>query len=155
MKKRNSATAALTASRWKKISKKRRRKRSPARRLPRSASPNRSRFLRLQPQSPSPHRLLPVAEAAAASPQRKRKQPRSPLGKKRQRNPPRRRPRRRRKRNLPSDLRKRKRKKVSGVVNAGAGLERLRYSYKTAPNPGARFFIFPRAIPGTRVSVLA
>src|SRR5438552_16173886 len=116
MKKRNSATAAVTASGWKRISKKRRRKRSPARRLPKSASPNRSRFLRLQPLSPSPHRLLPVAEAAAASPQRKRKQPKSPLGKKRQRNPPRRRQKRQRRKNLPSDLRKRKRKKASGAV---------------------------------------
>src|SRR5580658_10378565 len=91
MKKKNSATAALTASRWKKISKRKKRKRNPDCPLRRQAS--RHPLLRL----PRPNPRHPP-RAAAASPKRKRKPLRNQPRRKLQRKPPKnpqRRPRRR------------------------------------------------------------
>src|ERR1700745_2039147 len=122
MKKKNSATAELIASRWKKILKKRRRKKNPARRRRKWASPPRSQFLRLPPLSPSPHHPCPLAEAAAASPQRRRRPRKKPP-----RNLHRRRPRR-----AP-------RRKARSAANYALDLERLRWFFKAASNSWARF----------------
>src|SRR3984957_8470125 len=120
MKRKNSATAALTASRWKKISKRKRRKKSPAHRLPKAGRRHPSAFLRLLPLSPGPRHPPPAVEAEAASPVRKRRRPRS-LQKKKLR----RKPRRRKRQNV---RRKKRRKKARSAAKSASGLERLRLS---------------------------
>src|SRR3984957_13223960 len=132
MKRKNSATAALTASRWKKISKRKRRKKSPAPRLPKAGRPHPSAFLRLLPLSPGPRHPPPAVEAEAASPVRKRRRPRSLPRKK-----PRRSLRKRKRQNV---RRKKRRKKARSAAKSASGLERLRLSKAARAN--ARLFIF-------------
>src|SRR5579864_3394570 len=146
MKRKNSATAALTASRWKKISKKRRRKKSLARRLPKAASPNRLVFLRLPRPSPNPPRLLQVAEAAAASPQPRRNQPRSPRRKKRPRNLQRKRLRSPQRKKQRRNLQKRRpARKARSAVKSAVGRERLRILFRNRAPLQGRGFFFPEA----------
>src|ERR1700684_2755390 len=147
MKKRNSATAALTASRWKKISKRKRRKKSPVHRLPKAARRHPSAFLRLLPLSPSPRRPPQAAEEAAASPARKRRRPKSLRRKKQRRSLGKRRllrkPRRKKRRSVPrKKLRKKRGKKARDAVKSELGLEPLQLS--KAAHSGARLFILSK-----------
>src|SRR5579863_2804564 len=145
MKKKNSATAALTPSRWKKISKRKKRKKNPACRLPARSNRNLCPFPRLP--RPNPHHPL-LAVVVAVSPKRKRKRPkRNRLRKSRQRRLPRKSPlRKKRPKNRPRKRQRRSpRRKARSAVKSAAGRVHLRYAQcRTAPNPGRGFSCRPK-----------
>src|ERR1700676_2436134 len=154
MKKRNSATAAPTASRWKKISKKRRRKKNPGPRLQKAARRPPSPFRRLHPLSPGPRPPLPVVEAEAANLKPKRKRPRNPpRRKKRRRRSLRKRrqarkPQRKKLRSVPRKRRQKKQgKKAKDAVKSEPGLEPLQLS---KPRVSVRGFLFCQNRPAGR-----
>src|SRR5690348_17712959 len=122
MKRKNSATAALIASRWKKISRKRRKKRNRACRLPKQS--NQSPCLPRRLLRPSPHHPLRAVGAAAVSPKLRRKPPRNqPPRRKRPRrkpSPPRRKRRRnQRRKKLLKNRRRRRRRKAAANYDLG------------------------------------
>src|ERR1700688_3073854 len=125
MRKKNSATAALIPSRWRKISKRKKRKKNPACRLPQRSSRNPCPFPRLPRPSPGPHH--PLRAVAAASPKRKRKLPkRNRLRKRRRRRLPKNPPRKKLQRNQRRKLRRRNpRRKARSAVKPAAGREHL------------------------------